>query len=149
PLFRYVGVEPSLTARLGAIRLLMGPKFCLRIPVKPYRPTQDILADIDRLFAANRPAFHRSPLEDVVELLCEGRHYSWVGIYLSLDEKSSPALLENAAVHPGQLAVAGTLKKMLVMVKIAGRELGFLNVESDRENAFGSEDRVLLDRVAG
>ncbi len=118
--------------------------------MKPYRPTKDVLADIDGLLAANHPAFHRSPLEDVVELLCDGRHYSWVGIYLSLDEESSPALLENAAaVHPGQLAVPGTLKKILVTIKIAGREIGFLNVESDRENAFGSEDRVLLDRVAG
>src|SRR5207237_3121875 len=63
---------------------------------------------------------------------------------------SSPALLENgAAVHPGQLAVAGTRKKILVTMRVAGREMGFLNVESDRENAFGSEDRVLLDRVAG
>ena len=58
--------------------------------------------------------------------------------------------MENAAdVHPGQLAVAGTRKKMVVTMKVAGRELGFLNVESDRENAFGAEDRVLLDRVAG
>jgi putative methionine-R-sulfoxide reductase with GAF domain len=118
--------------------------------VKPYRSTQNVLADIERLLAINKPSFHHSPLEDVVELLCEGRHYSWVGIYLSLDEKSSPALLEDGvAVHPGQIAVAGTRKKILVTMKVAGRELGFLNVESDRENAFGSEDRVLLDRVAG
>ena len=34
-------------------------------------------------------------------------------------------------------------------MKIAGREVGFLNVESERENAFGSEERVLLERVAG
>jgi hypothetical protein len=34
-------------------------------------------------------------------------------------------------------------------MRVGGRELGFLNVESDRESAFGSEDRVLLDRVAG
>jgi putative methionine-R-sulfoxide reductase with GAF domain len=118
--------------------------------VKPYRPTRAVLADIERLLTTNKPSFHHSPLEDVVELLCEGRHFSWVGIYLSLDPKSSPALLENGAdVHPGQLAVAGTRKKMVVTMKVAGRELGFLNVESDRENAFGAEDRVLLDRVAG
>jgi hypothetical protein len=33
-------------------------------------------------------------------------------------------------------------------MKIAGREVGFLSVESNRENSFGSEDRVLLERVA-
>ena len=118
--------------------------------MKPYRPTATVLADIKLALSTNRPSFHHSPLEVVAGLLCEGRHYSWVGIYLTLDEKSSPALLDNAAgVNPGQLAVAGTRKKMLVAVRIAGRELGFLNVESDRENTFGSEDRVLLDRVAG
>jgi hypothetical protein len=118
--------------------------------VKPYRPTRAVLADIERLLTTNKPSFHHSPLEDVVELLCEGRHFSWVGIYLSLHPRSSPALLENRAdVHPGQLAVAGTRKKMVVTMKVAGRELGFLNVESDRENGFGAEDRVLLDRVAG
>jgi putative methionine-R-sulfoxide reductase with GAF domain len=117
--------------------------------VKPYRPTATVLADIKLALSTNRPSFHHSPLEVVAGLLCEGRHYSWVGIYLMLDEKSSPALLDNAVgVNPGQLAVAGTRKKMLVAVRIAGRELGFLNVESDRENTFGSEDRVLLDRVA-
>jgi len=51
-------------------------------------------------------------------------------------------------LHPAQVAAAGTRKKIIVSMKIAGRELGFLNVESDRENSFGSEDRVLLERVA-
>jgi hypothetical protein len=35
-----------------------------------------------------------------------------------------------------------------VSMKLAGRELGVLDVESDRENAFGPEDRVLLEDVA-
>ena len=99
---------------------------------------------------SNRPSFHHSPLEDVAALLLEGRHYSWVGIYLSVDSNRSSALLENAhPAHPGQVAVASTLKKILVAMKVAGREIGYLNVESDRENAFGSEERVLLERVAG
>lgn len=99
---------------------------------------------------SNRPSFHHSPLEDVAALLLEGRHYSWVGIYLSVDSNRSSALLENAhPAHPGQVAVASTLKKILVAMKVAGREIGYLNVESDRENAFGSEERVLLERIAG
>jgi len=119
--------------------------------VKPYRPTSVVLSDVKLALSNNKPSFHphHSPLELVAGLLSEGRHYSWVGIYLTLDKKSSPALLDDSAgVHPGQVAVAGTRKKILVAIKIAGRELGFLNVESDRVNAFGSEDRVLLDRVA-
>jgi len=118
--------------------------------VKTYLPTRTILADVERTLAANRPSFNHSPLEAVADLLCEGRHYSWVGIYLTLDSKSSPALLQDAAgPHPGEIAVPGTRKKILISMKVAGHEVGFLNVESDREHSFGSEDRVLLDRVAG
>lgn len=118
--------------------------------MKSYRPTKAVLTDIRRVLKNNRPSFHHSPLEEVAGLLCEGRHYTWAGIYLTLDPKSSPALLQEAtAPSPGQLALVGTRKKMVITIKIAGRERGFLNVESDCESAFGSEDRVLLDRVAG
>ena len=66
---------------------------------------------------------------------------------MSLDKHSSSPLLETA-VHPAHVAVPGTRKKVLVAMKIAGREIGFLNVESERENALGPEDRVLLESVA-
>jgi putative methionine-R-sulfoxide reductase with GAF domain len=117
--------------------------------LRTYRSTRNLLADVKKVLADNRPSFHRSPLEEIAGLLCEGRHYSWVGIYLTLDEKSSSALLEEALIKPNQVAVHGTRKKIVVAMRVGGRELGFLNVESDRESAFGSEDRVLLDRVAG
>jgi putative methionine-R-sulfoxide reductase with GAF domain len=107
-----------------------------------------VLADISHALASNQPSFHRSPLELVAELLSDGRHYSWVGIYLSFDKNSSSALLEKTG-HPGHVATPGARKKILVSIKIAGRELGFLSVESDRENAVGVEDRVLLERVSG
>jgi putative methionine-R-sulfoxide reductase with GAF domain len=115
--------------------------------MRPYRPPREIIANIEHLLAENRPSFHHSPLEKVAELLADGRHYGWVGIYLTQEAKSAPALLENF-VHPAEFAAAGTRKKVIVEMKIAGREIGFLNVESDRENAFGAEERVLLERVA-
>jgi putative methionine-R-sulfoxide reductase with GAF domain len=117
--------------------------------LRPYRSTRNLLADVKKVLAGNRPSFHHSPLEEIAGLLCEGRHYSWVGIYLTLDEKSSSALLEEALIKPNQVAVHGTRKKIVVAMRVGGRELGFLNVESDRESAFGSEDRVLLDRISG
>jgi GAF domain-containing protein len=70
-----------------------------------------------------------------------------VGIYLSSDRKSSSELRETA--HPAQVAVPETRKKIVVSIRIAGRELGSLGVESDREHSFGSDDRVLLEQVAG
>lgn len=116
--------------------------------MKTYQPTIQILAAIEQLLAENRPSFHTSPLEDVAGLLIFGRHYSWAGIYLTLDKNSSSPLQE-AGMHPAHVAVAGTVKKIVVAIRIGGRELGFLNVESDRASAFGPEDRVLLERVAG
>lgn len=117
--------------------------------MRTYRSTRDLLADVKKVLAENRASFRRSPLEEIAGLLCEGRHFSWVGIYLTLDEKSSSALLEEALIKPNQVAVQGTRQKIVVAMRVGGRELGFLNVESDREYAFGSEEQVLLDRVAG
>ena len=115
--------------------------------MKTYRPTREVLSSIETLLSTNRPSFHHSPLEDVAELLTSGRHYSWVGIYLTLNKKST-APLQQTGVHPAQVALPGTVKKIVVSIKIAGRELGFLNVESDRSASFGANDRVLLERVA-
>ena len=117
--------------------------------MRPYRSTRNLLADVRKVLAENRPSFRRSPLEEIAGLLCEGRHFSWVGIYLTLDEKSSSALLEEALIKPNQVAVQGTRQKIVVAMRVGGRELGFLNVESDRDYAFGSEEQVMLERVAG
>jgi putative methionine-R-sulfoxide reductase with GAF domain len=116
--------------------------------VKSYRPAAAILSDIQRVLAA-KPSLKHSPLEQVTALLSEGRHYGWVGIYLTLDRKSVPALVEHA-IEPSQNQIANpsTRKKIIVSVKIAGREVGTLNVESSNEHSFGATDRVLLERVA-
>ena len=116
--------------------------------MKSIRPSQAVLAEVEKILESNRPAFHRSPLEAIAEALSSGRGYSWVGIYLTISKNSAAALIEDSE-HLGKLAGANTQRKILVAIKIAGRELGFLSVESDRANAFGSEDRVLLERVAG
>lgn len=115
--------------------------------VKRYLPSAQIVAAIERLLGSNRPSFHRSPLGEVAGLLIDGRYFSWVGIYLTLNRSS--AALEESGMHPAQVAMPGTVKKIVVSIKIAGREIGFLSVESNRQNAFGTEDRVLLERVAG
>jgi putative methionine-R-sulfoxide reductase with GAF domain len=116
--------------------------------VKPFRSTRDLLADVEQALADNLPSFRDSPLEKVAGLLAEGRHYSWVGIYLTFEKQPAMPLLPNAA-HPARFEASGTRKKVIVTMKIAGREIGFLNVESNRENAFGADERVLLERVAG
>ena len=116
--------------------------------MKTYCSVRELLAEIERVLAVNHPSFHHSPLDDVIELLRRGRHYTWIGIYLVIGENTPHPLLGTGGAHPGQVTLPGTRSKVLISMKLAGRELGVLAVESDRENAFGSEDRVLLENVA-
>jgi len=123
--------------------------------LKTYRSPRELLTEMDRLLTANKPSFHHSPLEDVIELVCRGRYYTWMGIYLALGESHHQQLLDAGQdAHPGAHSTPGktqqpeTRTKILVTMKLGGRELGVLDVESDRENAFGTEDRVLLENVA-
>ena len=117
--------------------------------MKSYRPTRELLAEVEGLLAQNEPDFHDSPLDQVIELLTTGRHYNWVGIYVVAGEDSKQQLLGSSGdQHPHQIAAPATRCKILVSIKLAGRELGVLAVESDREHGFGTEDRVLLEQVA-
>ena len=116
--------------------------------MKVYRPTRQLLADVERSLAASRPSAHHSPLEDVIDLLCSGRHYAWVGIFLAVREGAPQQPLGAGRDAPGEVALPETRSKILISMNLASRELGVLSVESDREGAFGAEDRVLLEGVA-
>jgi len=84
----------------------------------------------------------------VIDLLCRGRHYAWVGIFLAVAGGAPQQTLGAGRDAPGELALPETRSKILISIKLASRELGVLSVESDREAAFGAEDRVLLEGVA-
>ena len=115
--------------------------------MKTYRPARELLSEIESLLTSNRPSFHDSPFDKIIELLCTGRHYAWMGIYLAVGEKNE--LLSTAtAPHPGASALPESSSKVLVSIKLAGHEFGFFEVESEHEYAFGAEDRVLLENVA-
>lgn len=115
--------------------------------MKTYRPAPAVIAEIERLLAANQPAFHQSPLDEVIDVLSKARHYAWVGIYLVAAD--SPQLLgSSGGSGPTAMALPESRTRILVAMKIAGREIGMIAAESEREEAFGREDRVLLDAVA-
>jgi hypothetical protein len=117
--------------------------------LKTYRSPNALITDIKGILASNHLLPHQSPLDLVIERLSHGRHYTWVGIYLAVGERNARQLLGSASdTHPGQTALPETRTKILVAMRLAGREVGVLDVESDHENAFGSEDRVLLENVA-
>ncbi len=115
--------------------------------MKVYCPTRRLLADVERLLAASRPGAHHSPLEDVIDLLSRGRHYAWVGVFLAVADGAIQRA-RGSSSPPAEVALAETRSKILVSMRLASRELGVLSVESDRQNAFGAQDRVLLEAVA-
>jgi hypothetical protein len=115
--------------------------------LKIYRPAPTVIAEIGRLLAANQPAFHQSPLDQVIEVVSKARHYAWIGMYLAAG--AGPQLLGSGGESgPTAMALPESRRRILVSMKIAGRELGMIAAESDEENAFGREDRVLLEQVA-
>lgn len=114
--------------------------------MKTYRPARELLAEVKRVLAG-KPSFHGSPLNDVIEVLCEGRHYSWMGIYLAVQKNDPEQSLQAGAGAP-PFTRAECLSKILVKMKIASREVGVIAVESKKENAFGKDDRVLLKTLA-
>jgi hypothetical protein len=116
--------------------------------LKVYRATRQLLADVERMLVDSRPSARHSPLEDVIDLLCHGRHYAWVGIFLAIGENNPQHSMGGGSDLPAEVALPETRSKILISIKLASREIGLLSVESDRENGLGAEDRVLLEGVA-
>lgn len=119
-----------------------------------------------------------SPLDAIVETLHAARHYFWIGIYLVVGEQVVRQAFRGPvppchafAFGVGNVGTTGqsgvvkvipdvtqdptysmcfleTRSEIVVPIKIAGKVLGVIDVESDRENAFGKADRMLLEEVA-
>lgn len=123
------------------------PPTTLASPVKRLRPFPELLAAIEKNLAASKPSFHHSPLEDVTQLLCDGRRYAWVGIYLAVAATEPQPLLE-AGADPAQPGTPAARSRILLSIKLGSREIGVLDVESDCPNAFGSRELVFLEQVA-
>ena len=122
---------------------------------------------------------YTTPLDRVVRALYEGRHYFWIGIYLVIGETAVRQAFcgpvppcHSFALGKGNVGTTGqrgitkvvpdvnedptysmcfrdTKSEIVVPIKIATRVLGVIDVESDEPNAFGPEERVLLEEVAG
>ena len=130
------------------------------------------------MLAAFSPATDASPLDEVLKLLYEQRNYFWIGIYFVLGDKvvrqamQGPMppchVFEFGKGNVGTAGQSGLVKvipdvtadatysmcflevksEIVVPIRIGGRTLGVIDVESDRPNNFGSMDRVLLQGVA-
>ncbi len=146
--------------------------------MKRYQSAREVLADVERALAASKPGPQATPFDDVLDILYEGRHYFWIGIYLvvgrevrrqafrgpvppchtfafgkgnvgTTGEKGITKVIADVSTDPTySMCFLETKSEIVVPIKIASRTLGVIDVESDTPNAFGSEDRVLLERVA-
>jgi hypothetical protein len=116
--------------------------------LKLYRPTGQLLADVKSVLATGKPSRHHSPLEDVVALLCCGRHYAWMGIFLAVGENAVHPSIAVGTDQVGQVELPETRSTILISMKLGIREVGVLGVENDDQNGFPIEDQVLLERVA-
>ncbi len=147
--------------------------------MKTYRSSRELLSEIKTLLALREVYSKRvSPLDEVVEILHEGRHFFWIGVYLVLGDRvvrqafrgpvppcHSFALGKGNVGTTGQTGVVKvvpdvsvdptysmcfiqTKSEIVVPIKIAGHTLGVIDVESDRLDAFALHDQILLEQVA-
>ncbi len=109
--------------------------------MKRYRPARDVLEEVDALLGEGLSP-RSTPLERVLEILREGRQYARMGIYLDGVGGRQTAAVNGG--EPDRIAAA----RCGVPIKIAGRVLGEIVVQSAPQRLLGSEDRVLLKHVA-
>jgi len=110
--------------------------------VKTYRTARDLQASIEKALA--RPAsFQNTPLDEVATILSEGRHYSWVGIYLVAGErpKSGSAPAKTASRTAPQT-------QAVIPVGLGQHVYGAIEVQSEKRKSLTGADRILLKQVA-
>ena len=145
---------------------------------KRYYPPRELLQTCQELLDTFSPATDPSPLDGLLKLLYQQRNYFWIGIYFVLGDKvvrqamQGPVppchVFEFGKGNVGTAGQSGLVKvvpdvaadatysmcfrevksEIVVPIRIAGRTLGVIDVESDRLNNFGSADRVLLEGLA-
>jgi GAF domain-containing protein len=143
-----------------------------------YRSPHDLISSLNSLLAYKPGVHSDQVLEDVVEQLYEGRGYFWIGIYLAAGDevirqcfRGPVPPCHSFALGVGNVGTTGqkgivkvipdvsadptysmcfieTKSEIVLPIKIGSRILGVIDVESDRLDAFGSQERVLLEQVA-
>src|SRR4051812_36430521 len=135
---------------------------------KPYPSARVLVAESKRVLAAWRPTNRHSPLDEVLELLAEGRGYESLGIYLVLGNEAKlvshagdvPAS-DSHAFGEGEVgaaakngitkvkdigsSAAGSKPELAVPIKLAARVMGVLQVRSSR---LAPSDNILVHEVA-
>lgn len=113
--------------------------------MKRYRPVSQLLAEIEQVLEAKySPRSH--PVEQVLGILQEGRNYSHASVFLALESREQRQFA-GKELTPAASA-EGTIRRIVVPIKLPGVMLGVLHVETKRPNGFFSTDRMFLVQVA-
>lgn len=135
---------------------------------KPYPSPRVLVAESKRVLAAWRPTNRHSPLDEVLELLAEGRGYESLGIYLILGNEAKlvshagdvppsdshafgegdvGAAAKNGITKAKDIgsSAAGSKPELAVPIKLAARVMGVLHVRSSR---LAPSDNILVHEVA-
>ncbi|HEV2117428.1 MAG TPA: hypothetical protein VGR48_15460 [Terriglobales bacterium] len=111
--------------------------------MKTYRTPRDLEASIEGALLRRARSLNATPLDEVAEILGEGRHYSWIGIYLVAGERPSPA-----ADGGKPASRAASQKRAVFPIGLGQHVFGAIEVQSERGKRLTGADRVLLKRVA-
>lgn len=145
---------------------------------KRYYSPRELLKVCEEVLAAFSPATDGSPLDEMLLLLYDQRKYFWIGIYFVMGDKVVRQAMQGPTPpchefefgkgNAGTTGQSGLVKvipdvtadatysmcfrevksEIVVPIRIAGRTLGVIDVESDHPNNFGSADRILLEAIA-
>ena len=107
--------------------------------MKSYRTPRQLQAEIEQ--ALQRPfSANSAPLDEVAQILLEGRHYNWIGIYVVAGERSAGA--------GASRAVAETRPGTVTPIRLGQHVFGALEVRAEDGRRLAGEDRILLKQAA-
>ena len=110
--------------------------------MKTYSTPRDLEARIEAALA-RRASAHNTPLDEVAGILGEGRHYSWIGIYLVAGEISKPG---SSGGKTGSRAASQS--HAVIPVALGQHVFGAMEVQSEKGRTLTGKDRILLKQVA-
>ncbi len=111
--------------------------------MKTYRTPRDLQAKIESVLQRRAISPTAAPLDEVAAILCEGRHYSWVGIYLVAGQSPAPASGTRKNAAPGAAE-----SEVVVPIQLGQQALGAIEARGESGKPLTSQERILLKRVA-
>ena len=111
--------------------------------MKTYRTPRDLQARIESVLQRRAISPTAAPLDEVAAILCEGRRYSWVGIYLVAGQNPAPA--SGARKTAAQTAAES---EAVMPIGLGQHTLGAIEVRSESGKALTGQERILLKGVA-